>query len=97
MAKQKRIPEFERLATEMVGDDKTPDVFFVSVQGVCVLITTDFTAAYGYWESISHEPYTKETALENRSGTVASIAPKDDDDNTLVKRDDGHRYKSKRR
>ena len=69
-----RLAKLEALASELVGDGKTPNLFFVSRVGVGVLmVTRDGEAAHGFWQSL---PRNVETSLEDRrNGTLAAIEP----------------------
>lgn len=81
----------------MIGDGKTPDLFFVSSfeggrksRGV-ILITRSFELAYTVW---SNMPRTHESSLEGRRfGTICSVEPKDDDDKRLVRIDDSATFR----
>lgn len=88
------VQELQALPVDMVGDGKTPDVFFVSQQGIIVLITTEYELAHSYWAAISRNRDV-ETALENRTfGVIASVGPEDDEDDAkLVLTDDDFLYK----
>lgn len=71
------ITELEELASKMIGDGKTPDVFFVSEQGKINLVTTDFELAYYRWQVLSRG-CRMECALENRTyGTICAVEPED--------------------
>jgi hypothetical protein len=88
----------EELAREMVGDGKSPDLFFVSVGGNIVMIAQDFHQAYYAWQSFS-ESMEIETALENRQyGVIASVEPEDDEPGSrLVRLDDSEGFRRTRR
>ena len=68
------IKQLNALASEMVGDGKSPNLFFVTVKGNVVLTATDFAQAYGYWKSLARGyPKRIETMLEDRKvGIIAS-------------------------
>jgi hypothetical protein len=68
------IKQLNALASEMVGDGKSPNLFFVTVSGNVVLTATDFAQAYGYWKSLARGyPKRVETMLEDRKvGIIAS-------------------------
>lgn len=69
--------ELNKLATELVGDNKSPNLFFVSVGGDTMLITSDFALAYDAWAKL---PRNIETSIEDRkNGVLASTAPIEDD------------------
>jgi hypothetical protein len=46
-----KIKELNQLAIQMVGDNKTPNVFFVTVKGNTELVTPQFEIAYDYWQA----------------------------------------------
>ena len=89
MAKSKRIEPLEAVARKMVGDDGSPNVFFVSLDGNIIMIALDFHAAYMKWKEISNQR-TTETALEDRqTGVLASIEPESDEPGAkLIRYDD---------
>lgn len=94
-----KIEALENLARDMVGDGKTPNVFFVSKQPQgLVLVTRDEEAAYNYWQSL---PRNVETSLEDRSfGVIASTEPREEGSTQLVTHDDYYaftRLKKKRK
>lgn len=76
-----RIKELNVLATELIGDGKTPNLFFVSIKGDIVLVTPEFDTAHEYWLYL---PRTIETALEDRrNGMLAATEPEEDGSNVL--------------
>jgi hypothetical protein len=78
MAAPKRIAALERLVSDMIGDGKAPNLFFVTHGGNVILIARDFEVAYPVWQSISHQR-TAETSLEDRqTGVLASVEPESD-------------------
>lgn len=66
--------ELNALASEMVGDGKSPNVFFVTEKGNVKLIAIEFQKAYTYWRHLaSGYPKRVECALEDRkTGIIAS-------------------------
>jgi len=89
MTKQK-IKALEVLASDMVGDSKKPNLFFVSVKGVIITITRSFEIAYQEWQTLSYNN-NQETSLEDRqTGTLATLQPKEDNSKQLEKIDDTH-------
>lgn len=66
-----KIKALERYASEKIGDGKSPNLYFVSEQGMgVVLITRFFDVAYDYWNKLSR---VKETSLEDRKfGVICS-------------------------
>lgn len=91
---KRRIKELEKLATNMVGDGKAPNVFFVSIQGRIILVTTDFAIAYNAWKHLDHKV---EDCMEDRQyGVVCSTEPLDDPNDTkLYVHDDSHEYRQR--
>jgi hypothetical protein len=81
-----KVAALNQLATELVGDGKKQNVFFVTLKGNVVLIALDFDQAYGCWRSLANTRV--ECALEDRqTGTIASagIQKFDLNDNTVRK------------
>ena len=72
--------ELQVLATELVGDGKRPNIFFVSIEGRTVVISLDFDVAYDAWAMFSDVGGGVEnTTLEDRqAGVIASIEPLED-------------------
>ena len=67
----KKIKELDKLATEMVGDGKKPNVFFVTQKGKVTTITRHFEVAHREWRNFATQR--TESALEDRlTGTIAS-------------------------
>jgi hypothetical protein len=90
MTKQKII-EFETMARSMVGDGKSPNLFFVGIKGVILTISRDFTTAYRQWLELGTS---QETSLEDRkTGTIATVQPKEDNSTILEIIDDSHYFK----
>jgi hypothetical protein len=89
MASSKRIEALEAVARKLVGDGKSPNVFFVSLDGNIIMIALDFHLAYQKWKEISSQR-TTETCLEDRqTGVLASIEPGSDEPGAkLVRWDD---------
>lgn len=80
----KKVKALQELARKMVGDGKSPNLFFVSVEGVIVHIGRTPTNAYDYWSAVSRNPDNKNTALEDRKhGTIAD-KQKDRKDGTVI-------------
>lgn len=97
-----KIKELEKLASEMVGDGKSPHLFFVSAfeggrksSGV-ILITRNFELAHAVWRNL---PRTHESTLEGRKyGTICSVEPKEEGSKKLIVVDnsaDFRKYHSK--
>lgn len=69
-----RIEALQALARDMVGDGKTPDLFFVTDRGAVVTVTTDFELASSHWEALSRQRPMMECVLEGRRyGVIASV------------------------
>jgi hypothetical protein len=86
----KKIKELETLATELVGDGKTPNMFFVSGHdGVCILITPQFDIAYYQWESL---PRDKERTLEDRKTGVICHTARHEDSGRMITTDDSIQF-----
>jgi hypothetical protein len=49
-----KINQLEKLASELVGDGKRPNLFFVSVAGEVRLIARDFDLAYDAWRGLPY-------------------------------------------
>lgn len=67
-----KVKKLNDLATEMVGDGKKKNVFFVTVKGDVVLIAVDFAQAYGYWRSLANTRV--QCMLEDRQTGVLADA-----------------------
>lgn len=85
----KRVLDLEKMASNLVGDGKAPNIFFVSIGGNIVMITLDFDAAYEFWKQNSNQRQ-HETALEDRkTGVLATVEPESDEPGAkLVRFDD---------
>ena len=84
-----RIQELERMASKMIGDGKSPDLFFVTQKGDVQLIAQDFRVAYRYWKSL---PRNCESSLESRGfGCIGSNEP-DEETGLLVFHDDSEMF-----
>lgn len=89
---RRKIRRLEELASDLIGDEKDPNLFFVTVEGAVVMITVDFKAAYEYWKFLSRANV--ETSLEDRkNGVIASVEPESDRPGArLVRYDDSHDF-----
>ena len=75
-----KIKQLQELARDMIGDEKTPNLFFVSEQGVIITVTRDFEIAYTQWKHLEASFFRVECALEDRRyGTICSVEPRTDD------------------
>ena len=94
MSKPKKIKELQELPVNMVGDGKSPNVFFVSEQGVITTVTRDFLVAYEAWKTLSYMTPLRECMLEDRKiGVIASVEPIEDGSDKLVTRDDVYTFR----
>lgn len=73
MKAPKRIKALETLASEMVGDGKSPNLFFVTVLGNVTMITRDFQSAVHYWQKLP--PLTQSAIEDRRTGVICSVEP----------------------
>ncbi len=83
------------LATDMVGDGKSPNMYFVcDAQGDCIMVTRNAKAAYREWKRLASARPLSECTLEDRkTGTVCSVEPSDDEPNSpLHTWDDSEQY-----
>lgn len=86
MGKDTRIELLEGLASQLIGDGQTPNLFFVTIAGNVQLITREFDTAYDYWRFL---PRNIETTLEDRlTGVICSTEPIEDGSTKLVTYDD---------
>ena len=69
----KRKTVLDAIATSMVGDGKSPNLFFVSDDKGVIMVTPSFEIAYIYYRSCTKRHF-GEIALEDRAhGGVASV------------------------
>jgi hypothetical protein len=91
-ANPRRIPALEDMARDMVGDGKSPNLFFVTDRGAVVSVNRDFDVAYSQWQDL--ERAGAECALEDRkTGTIASRTPDEERDNAMYTVDDTYTFK----
>jgi hypothetical protein len=91
MSKPKRIGVLEDFASITIGDDKAPNLYFVTDQGVLVTITRDFDVAYAHWQTLAQRAPRVESSLEDRQhGVLASVEPDEENSNRLIVIDDTH-------
>lgn len=50
-----RFECLEELARDLIGDGKTPDLFFVTDRGNVVTVTTDYRDAAGVWDAVTFD------------------------------------------
>lgn len=84
-----KIRQLEELATEMVGDSGSPNLYFVTEEGRgVILVSRDFDAAYDCWRFL---PRNIETTLEDRKiGVICSTELVSDNSNMLGTYDNSH-------
>lgn len=93
---KRKIEALQKLASELVGDGKSPDLFFVTDEGVTVTVTRSFDTAYQEWQSLSSRYPRIESALENRTfGVIASVEPDEDGSKRLIIIDDSDTFKKR--
>lgn len=67
----KKINELNALATEMVGDGKKPNLYFVTNKGNVATVTQHFEVAHREWSKFASQRV--ECALEDRlTGIICS-------------------------
>jgi len=49
---KQKIEALEQLARDTVGDGKSPNLFFVSIEGVIITVTRSFNVAYAEWKDL---------------------------------------------
>jgi len=84
------VKQLEQLASELIGDGHTPDIFFVTKKGKVRMITLDFQDAYHKWKEIASKQV--ECALENRTWGVICSFEQDEETDKLVKVDDSRPF-----
>ena len=81
-----KIKALDALATELVGDGKSPNLYFVSLAGTVIMVSRDGNAAHRFWKSLGRNV---ETALEDRCvGLLASTEPIEEGSKQLRTYDD---------
>lgn len=79
----------ENMARDLVGDGGSPNLFFVTDNGVVVTITRDFDVAHRAWHGLATRQPKVESALEDRkNGTIAQVVPREDNPSRLCIHDD---------
>lgn len=80
-----KIDQLETLASAMIGDDESPDLFFVTDRGQVVSVDVCALSAYDRFMTLARRPEKHECALENRTfGVIASVEPEDDAPNARL-------------
>lgn len=83
---KQKVEQFEQMARDMVGDGKSPNLYFVSEEGVITTVTRDFEAAYLCWSGLGRKI---ETCLEDRkNGVLATTTPIEEGSEQLRTYDD---------
>lgn len=83
------IQELNDMATRLVGDAQSPNLYFVTDRANVVMVSADATAAYNYWLALAARRPHVESALEDRQhGVLASVEPRSDADGRLAIFDD---------
>ena len=84
-----KIKRLQTLASDLVGDGKNPNLFFVTEQGITVTVTRDFDMAYRQWETMAHTYPHIECALEDRKfGVICAVEPDMDNSKRMVRIDE---------
>lgn len=84
----RKIKELQQLACSMIGDSKRDHLYFVSVEGVILMIVRDLTPAYRYWNQLRFEHPNTEVDLEDRCVGVLSSQEWDEEKRRWVVFDD---------
>lgn len=86
-----KIKEIEALPRNMVGDDKKPNVFFVSdADDGVILMSRTFAVAYDFWKKL---PINVESALEDRQyGVICDRSPDEKNPTKIVTHDDSQDF-----
>lgn len=93
MIKPRKIKQLENLAWTMVGDGRSPNLFFVSVQGAVVTITRDFAQARREFFGLFAENRVRELAVEDRQhGCVLTNEQDEENPKRWVLRDDSYGF-----
>ncbi len=80
-----RFMALERLASEIIGDGKLPNLYFVTVEGKVIMITQDFEGARKSWSRFA-AAMDVPTSMEDRQvGVLASVEPEEGDMHGLVR------------
>ena len=68
----------DQLAQELVGDNKSPNTYFVTQDGHVLTVTTDRRTAYLHWRQLAALRPRRACALEDREhGVLASLEARD--------------------
>lgn len=88
-----KIQELQTLASDKIGDGKSPNLFFVTDEGIVVTVTRDFNLAYRQWLRLANQSPRRECALEDRrAGTLASVEPCSDEKGARLEIHDDTRH-----
>lgn len=87
---RQKITQLQDMARDMVGDSGTPNLFFVTEEGVVTTVTRNLDLARQAWRLL---PRNRESAIEDRqTGVLCSVEQGEDgrwfayDDTELWKR-----------
>jgi hypothetical protein len=80
---------FNKQASEMVGDGQSPNVFFVTIGNNTFLMSSNFNEAYTVWLSL---PIDLDTTLEDRQYGVICSNETGEDYKGFRKYDDSVRF-----
>ena len=73
-----RIERLEKMASDLIGDGKSPNLFFVTQGGNVILVTQRKDFAVSAWEAIA--TLREESAVEDRkTGVLYSVEPESDE------------------
>jgi hypothetical protein len=78
-----------QLASELVGDGKSPNLYFVTDGGSVLTVTLDGRLAYQHWRALAARRPRVDCALEDReTGVLCSVEPAEDSGGRRVVHDD---------
>ncbi len=91
--KPQKVVMLENFARDTIGDNRKPDLFFVTDRGVVVTVTQNAQIAYDHWKQLADRSPRVESKLENRQyGVLCSIEPCEDNETRLEIHDDMRRF-----
>ena len=91
----RKITQLQELASQMVGDGKSPNLFFVTDCSVVVTVTRCFETAYRHWNQLANRFYDErvECSLEDRRyGTICTVEPETENSTKLVAIDSSREF-----
>lgn len=84
--KPKKINELEALASNLIGDGQSPNLYFVTDQGVVVTVTRSLEVAHAEWKELARRLPRVECALEDRkTGVLASVEPESNEEGAKLR------------